>query len=74
MAFWIDLEFYFRDECMNSHLRQKDVILGYNCNKSYTNINQNIIYAKYYLYLMKLREELPNFKVFLDMKNVIKIC
>ncbi len=74
MVFWSDFELYYRDECMNGHLKQKDVILGYSCNTSYLNINQNIIYAKYYLYLMKLKEELPNFKFFLDMKNVIKIC
>ncbi len=38
------------------------------------NIKQNIIYAKYFLYLMKLREELLNFKVCFEMKNVIQIC
>ncbi len=54
------------------HLKEKDVILGYNCNKSYININQNKIYAN--INLMKLKEELPNFTVFLDMKNVMKIC
>ncbi len=59
-----------------SFKKKKDLILGYNRNNSlYININhQNIIYAKYYLYLMKLSEELPNFKVFLGMKNIIKIC
>ncbi len=58
---------------MNDHLKSKDVSLRYNCNKGYININQNIIYAEYYLYLMKLREKLPNFKVFLEMKKVIGI-
>ncbi len=40
------------------------------------NAKDSLLYAKYYLYLMKLKEELPNFKVFLDMKNVmnVKIC
>ena len=47
VAFWLDSESYYRDECMNGHLKKKDVILGLNCNKSYININQNIIYAKY---------------------------
>ncbi len=37
-------------------------------------INLNIIYAKYYLYVMKLREKLPNFKVVFEMKKVIQIC
>ncbi len=50
---------------MDDHLKRKDVILGLNCNKNiYIKITQNIIYAKYYLYLMKLREELPHVKVF----------
>ena len=69
VAFWFDFEFYYRDMYEWS-FKQKDMILGYNCNKSYININQNIICAKYYLYLMKLREEQPNFKVFF----VIKMC
>ncbi len=55
MPFWLDFESHYRNECMNDHLKTKHVMLGYNC---YMNINQNIIYAKFYLYLMKLREDL----------------
>ncbi len=61
MTFWSDFELYDRDECMNGHLKQKDVMLGYSCNKSYINIYQNIIYAKYYLYLMKLKRRTAKF-------------
>ncbi len=61
---------------MSGHLKKKDGILGYGCNKSYININQNIIYTKYYLFIFYevKRQELLHFQVFLDMKNVIKIC
>ncbi len=33
VAFLLDFESYYRDECINDHLKKNDVILGYSCNK-----------------------------------------
>ena len=32
LAFWLDFESFYRDECMTGHLKQKDVSLGDSCN------------------------------------------